>query len=243
MSSPRSAPACSIAVRMSVSISLSRTISPETACDTLITVARSRCSTGAPIVLVGAGAGSSPELGMHLVELPHLALGAPAQIAVAGVPPIHAGDLLEAARRVEAGRKLMGERLVVEKTVGARRTDGLFVEAHRVDVAAVDAGDLRADKRCAVLEILRTILRPDLELPVVGGESLDGKPRSGRLPRSREDAASASARVEMDIPRFRAVRPRSTTAAPRFRRGRDRRASSPARKRAWSLRTQYRNSI
>ena len=56
---PRSAPACSIAVRMSVSISFSRTISPETACETLITVARSRCSTGVPIVLVGPGAGSS----------------------------------------------------------------------------------------------------------------------------------------------------------------------------------------
>ena len=47
---------CSIAVRMSVSISFSRTISPDTACETLITVARSRCSTGAPIVPVGPGA-------------------------------------------------------------------------------------------------------------------------------------------------------------------------------------------
>jgi hypothetical protein len=43
---PRSAPACSTAVRMSMSISLSRTISRVTACDTLIAVARSRCSTG-----------------------------------------------------------------------------------------------------------------------------------------------------------------------------------------------------
>jgi len=32
--------------RMSMSMSLSKTVSPETACDTLITVARSRCSTG-----------------------------------------------------------------------------------------------------------------------------------------------------------------------------------------------------
>src|SRR5271166_6299371 len=56
---PRSAPACSIAVRMSVSISFSSTISPETACDMMITVARSRCSTGAPIVPVGAEAGPS----------------------------------------------------------------------------------------------------------------------------------------------------------------------------------------
>ena len=49
---PRSAPACSMAARISLSISFSRAISPETACDTLITVARSRSSTGATIVLV-----------------------------------------------------------------------------------------------------------------------------------------------------------------------------------------------
>src|ERR1700677_2866018 len=37
--SPRSAPACSMAARMTLSIRFSRTSSPETACDTLITVA------------------------------------------------------------------------------------------------------------------------------------------------------------------------------------------------------------
>jgi len=48
-----------MAVRMTISISLSSTISPEAACDTLITVARSRRSTGVEIVVVGPGAGSS----------------------------------------------------------------------------------------------------------------------------------------------------------------------------------------
>ncbi len=56
---PRSAPACSTAMRISVSISFSKTISPETACETLITVAKSRCSTGVPMVLVRPGTGSS----------------------------------------------------------------------------------------------------------------------------------------------------------------------------------------
>ena len=51
--------ACSSAVRRSVSSSFSRTISPDTVWDILITVARSSCSTGAPIVLVEAGARSS----------------------------------------------------------------------------------------------------------------------------------------------------------------------------------------
>ena len=41
INNPRSAPACSIAVRMSVSTSFSRMISPERAWDTLIRVARS----------------------------------------------------------------------------------------------------------------------------------------------------------------------------------------------------------
>ena len=39
---------------MIVSISLSSTISPETASDTLITVARSSCSTGVCIVAVAS---------------------------------------------------------------------------------------------------------------------------------------------------------------------------------------------
>src|SRR5207247_973606 len=45
-------------MRIRVSISFSRTISPDTAWETLITVARSRFSTGAPIVVVGPCTGS-----------------------------------------------------------------------------------------------------------------------------------------------------------------------------------------
>jgi hypothetical protein len=59
MSKPLTAPACSIAVRISVWMSFSTTISPETACDTLSTVARSRDSIGAPIVLANPIAGAS----------------------------------------------------------------------------------------------------------------------------------------------------------------------------------------
>ena len=55
---PRSAPACSIAVRISVSISFSETISPDTACETLTTVANPRFSTVAAIVPVGRGTGA-----------------------------------------------------------------------------------------------------------------------------------------------------------------------------------------
>src|SRR5262249_38133807 len=71
ISRPRSAPACSIADRRSLSMSFSRTISPETACDILITVARSSCSTGASNVPVGPGARSSgnPRHGVPLLRV------------------------------------------------------------------------------------------------------------------------------------------------------------------------------
>ena len=80
-------------------------------------------------------------------------------------------DLLEPTRRVEARGEFVGERLVVDKAVGAGRADGLFVEALGVELAAFEACDLGADQRGAVLEILRAILRPDLELPVVRSDS------------------------------------------------------------------------
>src|SRR5712671_3595440 len=109
------------------------------------------------------------EMRMKLFELPNLAIGSPTQIAVAGVLQIHTGNLLKATRRVEAGSEFIGERLIVNKAVGAGRADGLFEEAHRVNIAAVDASYLGADQRGAVLEIVRAIFGPEPELPVVGG--------------------------------------------------------------------------
>ena len=61
----------------------------------------------------------------------------------------------------------------MDKAVGAGRADGLFVEALGIELAAFEARDLGADQRGAVLEILRAILRPHLELAVVGGQRLD----------------------------------------------------------------------
>src|ERR1700738_5526150 len=97
---------------------------------------------------------------MKLLELPYFAIGSPAQIAVAGVLQIHAGNLLEAARRVEAGSEFIGERLILNKTAGAGRADGLFVEAHRVNVAAVDASNLRAGQRGGGFGTVRAFGRP-----------------------------------------------------------------------------------
>src|SRR3979409_480054 len=109
---------------------------------------------------------------MQLFGCPPLATGSPTQIAVAGVLQIHTGNLLEAARRIEAGSEFIGERLVVNKAVGAGRTDGLFVEALGIELLAFDPRDLGADQRGAVLEIVRAIRRPDLELLVMRSDSV-----------------------------------------------------------------------
>lgn len=110
---------------------------------------------------------------MKPFELPHLAIGSPTQIAVAGVPQIQAGNFLEATRRIEAGSQFIGERLIVNKAVCAGRAYGLFVEALSIELPAFDPSNLGADQRGAGFEILRAILRPYFELPVVGGQSLD----------------------------------------------------------------------
>ena len=81
----------------------------------------------------------------------------------------------------------------MNKAVGAGRADGLFVEALGIELPAFDARDLRADQRGAILEIVRAIRRPDLELAVVGGQCLDVLlPLVGRSRRS-QDAARDSA--------------------------------------------------
>src|SRR6202040_2454060 len=100
---------------------------------------------------------------MKLFELPHLAIGSPKQTAVAGVLQIHTGNFLEATRRIEAGGEFIGERLVVNKTVGAGRADGLFVEALGIELPAFDPREFGADQRGSVLEIIRAIGRPELE--------------------------------------------------------------------------------
>src|SRR6266478_3234251 len=112
------------------------------------------------------------EVWIELVELPHFAVGSPAQVALAGVSQVKLCDLLETARPVEAPGHLVGDRLVVDEAVCSGRADGLLVKMLGIKYAALDTCDLCADKRSAVFEILRAIHGPDLELPVVSGQSL-----------------------------------------------------------------------
>jgi hypothetical protein len=58
----------------------------------------------------------------------------------------------------------------VNKAVGAGRTDCLLVEAHRFNIAALQAGNLGPNQGGAVFEIVRAMLRPDLDLFVMRRE-------------------------------------------------------------------------
>src|SRR5260370_7704878 len=75
-------------------------------------------------------------------------------------------DLLEPMRSVEARGEFVGESLVVNKAVCACRADGLLVKMLGVKYAALDTGDLCADKRSAAFEILRPLYCPALDLPL-----------------------------------------------------------------------------
>src|SRR5258705_11532106 len=79
---------------------------------------------------------------MKPIELPHLAVRAPAEITVPGVPEIGIGEGFETARRVEPRGHLMGQALVLYEAVVASRSNGLLVETHGVRVSPLKAGDL-----------------------------------------------------------------------------------------------------
>jgi hypothetical protein len=70
------------------------------------------------------------------------------------------------------GGELVGERLLVNKGVGAGRADGLFVQTLRLDRAALQARHLRGDERGAVLEIVWAIRRPDPKLLLVRSDGV-----------------------------------------------------------------------
>ena len=60
----------------------------------------------------------------------------------------------------------------MNKAVGPGRADGLFVEAFGIELPAFEARALGADQRDAVLEIIRAIRRPELELPLMRSDSV-----------------------------------------------------------------------
>src|SRR6516162_1304928 len=108
-----------------------------------------------------------PQMRIELIKLPHLSVGAPSQVAVAGVTQIGVCDLGEITCSVEAGGKLVGKRFVLDETACACRRDGTLVQVHGVKRPSLNAGDLGSDQRGTIVEILWTIRRPGPKLSLM----------------------------------------------------------------------------
>src|SRR5262249_51089693 len=117
------------------------------------------------------GGVSYSQVRIELIELPDLPIGAPTEIAVTGISQVRMRDGVEPTCRVEPSRQLVGARLVVDELVLARGSDRVFIQALRIKLSSLDASDLCSDEPRAVLEILRAIPRPDIELSLMKGQS------------------------------------------------------------------------
>src|SRR4051794_22640951 len=105
---------------------------------------------------------------MQLVQLADLALRAPAMVGGPGIAKVETRDFIETARRVETVRKLVGQRLDVDKAMVLCRTNGLFVKGHRLALPTLGPGDLGADQCRTTLEVFGAIRRPRIDSPVMG---------------------------------------------------------------------------
>src|ERR1700730_7788827 len=79
---------------------------------------------------------------------------------------------LEAARLVEPRGHLVGQALVLDKAIGTRRSDRVFVKTLGVELAILDASNLGTDQCSAAPEVLGAVIRPTRELFVMGEEHL-----------------------------------------------------------------------
>jgi len=78
------------------------------------------------------------ELGVLRFELSYLPRGAPTVIAIPRIPEIGVGECLEATRGIKTPGYLIGERLIMDKAVRARRADGLFVKPLGIQFPTLD---------------------------------------------------------------------------------------------------------
>src|SRR5215470_8339227 len=77
---------------------------------------------------------------------------------------------------------------MLDEALLTRCPNGLLIQTFGVQFAAVQARHLRADQRDAVCEVLCTVLRPEREAVVMGGQRLRMRPslvRRGRIRRGR----------------------------------------------------------
>src|ERR1700692_4324806 len=134
---------------------------------------------------------------MELVELPYLAFGAPAEIAVPGVAQIEVRNLLEAACRIELRRQFVGEALVLDRAVLTRLVNCPLVRAHGVEISIFDPGDFGLDQGGRTREGLGNALHPLAKLaPVL----LDARKPLAALARlSGGERGERESRIEMIV--------------------------------------------
>src|SRR5215831_12638391 len=103
-------------------------------------------------------------MGIHLVELPHLAVGTPSQIAAASFLQIHPSNPIETARSVKPRCEFIGDTFVLNKPVLACEMDCLLVQKFRLELVPLDASDLRLYQRGMTPEIFLALRRQHAEL-------------------------------------------------------------------------------
>ena len=116
------------------------------------------------------------EIGILRLELPDLSIGAPLPVAGPRVSQVGLRDPVEATCRVELRGELQGKGFVMDEAVLARRADGLLVKPRGVAVPPFNPRHLRGHQRGTVLEVLRTVPSPELELLKMAGRGVDVLP-------------------------------------------------------------------
>src|ERR1700722_298954 len=66
--------------------------------------------------------------------------------------------------QVKAAGEFAGDGFIVKETAFACRANGVLVQAHSVNIASLDAGDLGGNKRMSIAIVLRRMLCPDPKL-------------------------------------------------------------------------------
>src|SRR4051794_3263432 len=94
------------------------------------------------------------------VELLHLGLGPPADVAGARLLQVRPRELGEAALLVKARGELAGDGLDLDEAAGARGLDRLLVKSHGLEIAAFETRPLGRHQLRARREVLGTALAP-----------------------------------------------------------------------------------
>src|SRR4051794_32411314 len=109
---------------------------------------------------------------MEFVELPHLSIGSPSDVATMGVSQIDIRNLFEATCPVKARGKLIRKCFIMHKSVRSRRFYGAFIQVFCIEMATVDTRDLSVHEGKTILVVFWTIPCPNFKLLTMGEQNL-----------------------------------------------------------------------